>query len=64
MPFGPCKLCGTSNYALSMGGPDVCPACDCGNFHDPGLVTKRMLELKPPPTHDERTALAGRKEET
>lgn len=25
---GPCLGCGAVNYPLSMGGPDVCPACD------------------------------------
>lgn len=27
---GPCQFCGGTNYPLSMGGPDTCPACDCG----------------------------------
>lgn len=27
----PCILCGATNYALSMGGPTICPSCDCGN---------------------------------
>lgn len=27
---GPCTLCGETNYPLSYGGPEVCPACDCG----------------------------------
>lgn len=27
---GPCISCGEVNYPLSMGGPDICPACDCG----------------------------------
>ena len=27
---GPCVVCGKTNYPLSMGGPSICPACDCG----------------------------------
>lgn len=26
---GPCGGCGAENYGLSMGGPGICPACDC-----------------------------------
>lgn len=51
---GPCIFCGDVNYPLSMGGPEVCPACDCGSFHDHALVTRRMLHMAPPPTHNER----------
>jgi predicted nucleic acid-binding Zn-ribbon protein len=29
---GPCIICGTTNYSLSMGGPTICPSCDCGDF--------------------------------
>ena len=32
MPYGPCSVCGTTNYPNSMGGPSICPSCDCGNF--------------------------------
>lgn len=32
MPAGPCRFCGLTNYARSLGGDDVCPWCDCGNF--------------------------------
>jgi hypothetical protein len=28
---GPCVMCGKTNYPLSMGGPSVCPMCDCGH---------------------------------
>lgn len=28
--YGPCVVCGATNYSLSMGGPTICPACDCG----------------------------------
>ena len=41
MPEGPCKLCGATDYALSMGGPTICPACDCGGA-EAGL--RRQLE--------------------
>ena len=27
---GPCVLCGVTDYPLSMGGPGICPTCDCG----------------------------------
>jgi len=57
MPRGPCILSGDTNYALSMGGPSICPACDCGNLHNRGLAVKRMLGLRPPPTTNERAAL-------
>src|SRR5512140_1886133 len=30
MPNGPCVVCGATNYPLSLGGPDICPSCDCG----------------------------------
>jgi hypothetical protein len=27
---GPCVICGATGYELSMGGPTICPSCDCG----------------------------------
>ena len=30
MPYGPCMVCGATNYSNSMGGPMICPSCDCG----------------------------------
>lgn len=30
MPYGPCNLCGDTDYARSTGGDYICPACDCG----------------------------------
>lgn len=30
---GPCKVCGKTNYPSSLGGPDICPECDCGSFN-------------------------------
>jgi len=41
---GPCVYCGATNYALSLGGPAVCPACDCGR-PDPALVAIRNAQL-------------------
>lgn len=29
---GPCIFCGKTNYPPSLGGPQVCPSCDCGHF--------------------------------
>lgn len=31
---GPCALCGETNYSLSMGGPAICPSCDCQDPQD------------------------------
>lgn len=31
MNSGPCIVCGKRNYPMSMGGPQICPSCDCGN---------------------------------
>jgi len=33
MPYGPCYMCGATNYPMSLGGPYICPSCDCGNFN-------------------------------
>lgn len=41
---GPCICCGATNYALSMGGPTICPSCDCGNFGAP-TVTRQGKEI-------------------
>jgi hypothetical protein len=30
----PCRICSLPVTALSFGGPDVCPWCDCGVFRD------------------------------
>jgi hypothetical protein len=30
MQSGPCVVCGARDYSLSMGGPSICSACDCG----------------------------------
>lgn len=31
MPSGTCIVCGATNYPLSLGGPSICPSCDCGH---------------------------------
>jgi len=33
---GPCVICGGIDYPLSVGGPEICPSCDCGGS---GMVT-------------------------
>mgnify|MGYP003395079365 CR=1 FL=1 len=43
MPKGPCIVCGATDYSLSMGGPSICSACDCGI---PPEVTKLRCEVK------------------
>jgi hypothetical protein len=43
-PLGPCVLCGAKDYPLSMGGPTICPACDCGHGLSPNeAATNRRL---------------------
>jgi hypothetical protein len=37
---GPCQICGATGYALSFGGPGICPACDCGV--DPKLAQAQL----------------------
>ncbi|MFA6167769.1 MAG: hypothetical protein WC700_14205, partial [Gemmatimonadaceae bacterium] len=32
---GPCHGCGATNYPLSFGGPNICPACDSGTTDGP-----------------------------
>lgn len=33
--MSPCQVCGAENYPPSMGGPGICPACDCGHSASP-----------------------------
>lgn len=35
---GPCVICGATGYPLSIGGPTICPSCDCGNFPQATIV--------------------------
>lgn len=39
-----CRLCGLTFYARSMGGPGVCPSCDCG-FSGPVVVERQAKEI-------------------
>lgn len=50
---GPCIYCGAVNYAPSMGGPMICPSCDCGNF-GPSVVQRQGETIT-----DLRTQLAS-----
>jgi uncharacterized Zn finger protein (UPF0148 family) len=36
-------MCGGTDYPLSMGGPAICPACDCGVAPE---ATKARRELR------------------
>jgi hypothetical protein len=46
---GPCAGCGTTGYGLSMGGPSICPACDCmppeRRVKDLAAENRRLREL-------------------
>jgi hypothetical protein len=42
-PDNPCSICGKPVCALSFGGPNICPSCDCG----------RSLNISPQLTQDE-----------
>ena len=44
MPSGPCVLCGDVNYQMSMGGPTVCPSCDCGHAPGTGKLRRELQE--------------------
>jgi hypothetical protein len=44
MPAGPCKLCGATNYSLSLGGIDICPACDCGTPPEVSYLRRQLEE--------------------
>lgn len=48
-----CRFCGDTGYPSSTGGPEVCPACDCGMFHDE-RGAKRLMGRLGPPTCNER----------
>ena len=45
MPYGPCQMCGATNYSLSMGGPGICPSCDCGIPPEVSRLKQRIAEL-------------------
>lgn len=42
---GPCCICGDTNYQLSLGGPTICPACDCGASTDPRVARNLRAEI-------------------
>jgi hypothetical protein len=43
---GPCIVCGLTDYPLSMGGPEICPACDCGiPSTDSGHPLRHKIEM-------------------
>jgi hypothetical protein len=54
--LGPCVICGAMDYQLSVGGPTICPSCDCGNFGPQAMARlgKTIVELR------ERLAVAER----
>lgn len=38
-------MCGATNYPLSMGGPSICPTCDCGIDPKVARLLKENAEL-------------------
>ena len=46
MPPGPCIVCGENNYPLSMGGPTICPACDCGIDPDLTKLRRKLAQVE------------------
>jgi hypothetical protein len=42
---GPCIICGATDYGLSLGGPTICPACDCGGV-SPQRLRAQTDEIK------------------
>lgn len=35
---GPCVVCGATDYSLTLGGPTICPSCDCGRDPEIGRL--------------------------
>lgn len=52
---GPCIHCGQTDYPLSYGGPNICPACDCEPF---GGLRGRIRQLERQLTEREAALLA------
>jgi hypothetical protein len=57
-PDAPCSVCGKPVIEASMGGTDVCPWCDCGDYRDGckwsfrwNHDTNRMEPVFPHPEH-------------
>lgn len=46
MPSGPCVMCGATDYRLSMGGPGICPSCDCGISPEVSRLKRENAELR------------------
>lgn len=46
--LGPCLICGSFGYSMSMGGPGICPKCDCGHFDavTVEMQAKAMADLR------------------
>lgn len=40
-----CTVCGLCYFNMSMGGPGICPSCDCGNF-GPLKIQQQAEEIK------------------
>lgn len=51
MNAGPCIGCGARNYSDSMGGPGICPSCDCGNPPHIGNPALAHPVFYPQPMH-------------
>jgi hypothetical protein len=49
MPYGPCNICGVTNYPNSLGGPYMCPTCDCGIFR-PSVSTTLSIPFSISPS--------------
>lgn len=45
MIAGPCVICDRIDYPLSMGGPTICPQCDCGNW-DPQQLLRQLAAVR------------------
>jgi len=56
-----CQMCGLEAGAGSMGGPAICPSCDCGFYRDgsefsyrdlvtPGQIQRKADMIENPPS--------------
>jgi hypothetical protein len=46
MPHRPCTLCGAIDYPLSLGGPYICPSCDCGISPEVSKLRRENAQLR------------------
>lgn len=67
---GPCVGCGATNYSLSLGGPGLCPLCDClppeRRLKDVAAQNRRNFELVEKLTRENvqlRTRIEGLQDE-